>query len=320
MLKYLGSRIDTVLPYLRRRRIFEGLPSRSMEGIRFLELSNCWIRYVVAGQGPHTIVIAPDSPVTMEAYAEVLAILSQKHRVLIFETPSFGFSLPKPGFDFSFEAMTETMAEFLRRMNMGPYVLAIPCVAGFSAIAIARRYPDMVTALVSTQTPSWQQERHWLRSLDRMRALTWPIWAQLLGLYLRRKTHFVHKFTTQQRRESLMALSQQTLAQGANNPLASACQCYMPHVREPGWLGKVTQPAISIWGTGDKTHHRAGTDRHSILQYLPDAHLLDFPEAGHFVEAEAPEKFARAVMAFVDELPAARGSTPKLRADSASGV
>lgn len=302
MLKYIGTRIDTLIPYMRRSQAFYGPPSSSLAGVQFMELSNCWIRYIVKGTGLRTIVIAPDSPVTMEAYTEVIDRLSKKYRVLVFETPGFGFSIPKPGFDFSFEALTETIAEFLQRMDMGPYVLAIPCIAGFSAIAIARRYPTMVEGLVTTQTPSWEQKRHWLHSWDKWGVLTWPVWAQVLGRLLRGKTHHVHKIITRQRQEYLMQLSKETLELGANNPLASACQCYMLK-RAPGWLGKVDQPAISIWGKGDKSHVRAGTDRTTILEYLPNAKLIDFEDVGHFIEAEVPEKFAAAVSEFVDELP-----------------
>ncbi len=302
MFKYLGTRIDTLIPYFRRSSAFDGPPSNSLSGVQFMELSNCWIRYIVKGTGERTIVIAPDSPVTMEAYEELINRLSKKYRVLIFETPGFGFSVPKPSFDFSFEALTETIAEFLRRMNMGPYVLAIPCIAGFSAIAIARRYPEMVDGLVTTQTPSWTQERHWLHSWEKWGVLSWPIWAQVLGRFLRSKTHHVHKIITRQRQEFLAELSKETLEQGANNPLASACQCYMLK-REPGWLGKVNQPTISIWGMGDKSHARAGTDRKTILEYLPNAKLIDFENVGHFIEAEVPEKFAAAVSDFVDALP-----------------
>lgn len=307
MIHYLASRIDSVIPYLGRKRLLEGPASKSMEGIQFMELSNCWIRYLVRGNGPRTIVVAPDSPVTMEAYEELVNELAEKHRVVLFETPSFGFSVPKPHFNFSFEACTETITNFLQRLNLGPYVLAIPCVAGLSGIAIARRHPNLVEAIVSTQTPNWKQQRAWVRSWDYVGffgVMTWPFWAQLWGFYFKtRKTHLCHKIITRQRKEELMAWSKQTLAQGACNPLPTACQCYLVK-REPGWLGKASQPAISIWGKGDRSHVRSGTDRNTILEYLPQAQLVDFEDAGHFLEAEVPEKFARVVNEFIEGLPA----------------
>jgi pimeloyl-ACP methyl ester carboxylesterase len=305
MIRYLASRIDTLFPYWGRKRLLNGPASTSMQGIQFMELSNCWVRYLVRGNGSRTIVIAPDSPVTMEAYEELVNALAKKHRVVLFETPAFGFSVPKPHFNFSFEACTETITDFLQKLNLGPYVLALPCVAGLSGIAIARRHPEMVEAIVSTQTPNWQQQRAWVRSWDNVGfvgIMTWPFWSQLLGMLLRRKVHLCHKIITMQRREELMQLSQLTLKQGSCNPLPTACQCYLVK-REPGWLGKASQPAISIWGKGDRSHVRSGTDRNTIREYLPHAQLVDFEDAGHFLEAEVPAKFAKVVNTFIDGLP-----------------
>jgi pimeloyl-ACP methyl ester carboxylesterase len=304
MISYIASRIDTILPFLQRKKTFHGEPSRSMPNIQFMELSNCWVRYLVCGEGERTIVIAPDSPVTMEAYGSVVEALSKDNRVVLFETPAFGFSVPKLGFNFSYMAWTETIAEFLRRLALGPYVLAIPCVAGLSAIGIARRYPEMVEAIVSTQTPAWHHERNWVRSWDQKGVMTWPFWAQALGHYFKtRKVHLIHKLITHQKRDYLMKLSQKTLAQGASNPLATSCQCYLLE-KEPSWLGPVDVPAISIWGKADRSHDKSGTDRTSILRYLPHAKLIDFEDAGHFLEAEVPEKFAAVVDEFIKSLPA----------------
>jgi pimeloyl-ACP methyl ester carboxylesterase len=138
--------------------------------------------------------------------------------------------------------------------------------------------------------------------------MTWPFWSQILGFYFKtRKTHLCHKIITKQRREELMALSQQTLKQGACNPLPTACQCYLVK-KVPGWLGKATQPAISIWGKADRSHVRSGTDRTTIREYLPYAQLVDFEDAGHFLEAEMPAKFAAVVNAFIDGLPVRSGA------------
>jgi pimeloyl-ACP methyl ester carboxylesterase len=307
MFAYLASRIDSIVPYLGRKKVLSGPPAQAMPGVQFMELNNCWIRYLVRGNGPRTIVIAPDSPVTMEAYAELVDLLAAHHRVVLYETPAFSFSVPKPGFDFSFEGWTDTIETFLRKLGLGPYVLAIPCVAGLSGIAIARRSPELVEAIVSTQTPNWEQQRRWVRSWNNVGAvgtMTWPFWSQLLALYAKtRVTHFCHKLITLQRQKELMALSKRTLAQGASNPLPTACQCYLKK-RPPGWLGRVNQPAISIWGTGDSSHKRSGTDRTTIQEYLPNAQMIDFPQAGHFLEAEIPAEFAKAVLDFLATLPA----------------
>ncbi len=296
----LAKYIDTVIPYVQRNKFFKDSFINAIEGIRFMEMSNCWIRYTVRGKGKHTLVIAPDSPVTIEAYTDILETLAQKYRVVIFETPAFGFSIPKLHFDFSYETYTETIAKFLQKLDLGPYILAIPCVAGLSAIGVANRYPQMVKALISTQTPCWSDQRNWVRGWDKMGIMTVPFWSQFMGHYLKtRKVYMIHRVISNQRQERLEALSKMTLSHGACNSLATACQYYLKK-KEPELLRPIKQPSISIWGTADWSHDRTGTEKTSILKYLPNSELVYFEEAGHFLEVEAPLRFMETIDAFID--------------------
>lgn len=104
----------------------------------------------------------------------------------------------------------------------------IPHVAGFSANAIARFCPDLLAALVSTQTLLWARTRQCLRAPYEVQTLPSRIWEQFLISYLGRQGYLVHNFTAQQRLESLTALG-----------LASACRCYMTHPRRQGWVGLI---------------------------------------------------------------------------------
>jgi pimeloyl-ACP methyl ester carboxylesterase len=295
----IAKYIDTVIPYLNRNKVFQSEYVNQIEGIQFMELANCWVRYLVKGEGKHTIVLAPDSPVTIEAYDQVIDILSKKYRVLIFETPAFGFSIPKIQFDFSYNGWTETIADFLKKVNLGPYVLAIPCVAGLSAIGIANKYPEMVEGIVSTQTPCWKDERNWVRSWDMKGVMTVPFWAQIMGHYLKtKKVHLIHRLITNKNKKHLEELSKKTLKEGACNCLATACQYYLVKDK-PELLTPIHQPAISIWGEADKSHIRSGTVKTSILDYLPNADIIYLKEAGHFLEVEEPELFTQIVMDFI---------------------
>lgn len=296
----LAKYIDTVVPYLNQKKVFNDPYINAIEGIRFMDLSNCWVRYLVKGKGKHTIVLAPDSPVTIEAYLDIVDELSKAYRVVIFETPAFGFSIPKIHFDFSYNGWTRTIADFLTKLDLGPYVLAIPCVAGLSAIGIANRYPKMVEAIISTQTPCWSDERNWVRSWDKMGVMTVPIWAQIMGHYLKtRKVHLIHRVITNKNKRKLETISKETLKHGACNCLATACQYYLVK-KEPELLKPIKQPSISIWGEADKSHDRSGTKKDSVLKYLPNSEMVYFKEAGHFIEVEEPQLFVQTIKNFID--------------------
>lgn len=291
--------IDTIVPYFNRKKVLNDPFVHAIEGIRFMELSNCWVRYLVKGKGKETLVLAPDGPVTIEAYSEIIDELAKHHRVVIFETPGFGFSIPKVHFNFSYEGWTNTIADFLIKLDLAPYILAIPCVAGLSAIGIANKHSKIVKGLITTQTSCWHDERNWVRSWDKMGVMTVPFWAQIMGHYLKkRKVHLIHRVISNKNKEQLEALSKETLKHGACNCLATACQYYLVK-KEPTWLKPIQQPSISIWGEADKSHQRSGTDPRSVLEYLPQSKIVYFKEAGHFVEVEEPKLFINTVNDFI---------------------
>lgn len=91
---------------------------------------------------------------------------------------------------------------------------------------------------------------------------------------------------------------------GAHNSLASAFQMLThEHAGEGGIVAASAPteplPALSVWGATDRSHR--GTDRSTSLLGWPGAaaEAVEFPEAGHFPELEAPSAFADAVAAFV---------------------
>ena len=94
--------IDTVVPNIRSRSIAQSSEFNSRPGIANLQLSTTLIRYRMVGDGPQTLVLAADPPVVIEQYDELIQCLKDDFRVIVFELPGFGFSLPRSGFRFDF--------------------------------------------------------------------------------------------------------------------------------------------------------------------------------------------------------------------------
>jgi hypothetical protein len=99
--------------------------------------------------------------------------------VVVFEVPGFGFSMPQFGFRFDFLDANDVAVEFLRRLDLGPYVLAFPCVSAYAAIDIANRATELVSGVVILQAPSWEEEVKWKHGRDRQGILSKPIVGQL---------------------------------------------------------------------------------------------------------------------------------------------
>lgn len=63
--------------------------------------------------------------------------------------------------------------------------------------------------------------------------------------------------------------------------------------------GAITVPTLVIWGERDEPFRQ---DQRRILGAIPGSRLLVYPETGHIVHWEQPERVAADIVAFVEEL------------------
>lgn len=286
-----GTWLDTLVTPWRRARVERGAGSRTRPDLHFMHLRRASVRYRAGGTGSRCVVFCADPPVVLELYDALMAELGADYRVVVFEMPAYGLSLPRLGLSFALEAVAELIAEFLRRLELGPAILAFPCVPAYSALWIAGRYPDLVSGLVLMQAPDWEQELRWKQGRDPKNLLGRPYLGQLLLRLLRRKRAGLWYRLALGRRELLQPfneITQGSFDHGGGFALASAFQKHLAGP-EPAF-GAIHQPALVIWGEADRSHQH--TDKASILRYLPQASLVNFEDVGHFPELEAPQRFA----------------------------
>ena len=291
-----GTWLDTLVTPRRRAKVTRGPGSRPRPDLHFMHLRRASIRYRLAGTGTRSIVFCADPPVTLELYDELIAELAADFRVVVFELPAFGLSLPRLGLSFGLEAMAGVIREFLQQLALGPYVLAFPCVPAYSALWLAGHHPELVSGLVLMQAPDWQGELDWKHGRDPKNILGRPYLGQIMLRLLRRQRAGLWYRLALGRRELLPHFTDTTQCafdHGAGFSLASAFQGHL-NGPEPAF-GNITQPALVVWGQADRSHQH--TDQASIRRYLPQARILSFTEAGHFPELEAPQRFAAEVRA-----------------------
>jgi pimeloyl-ACP methyl ester carboxylesterase len=286
-----GTWLDTVVTPWRRARVTRGPGSRTRPDLRFMHLPHASIRYRDSGGAKPAVVFCTDPPVVLELYDALIEELAADHRVIVFELPAFGLSLPRLGLSFRLETVAALVGEFLHCLSLGPAILAFPCVPAYSALWLATRRPELVRGLVLMQAPDWQQELHWKHGRDPRNILGRPYLGQLLLRLLRRKRAGLWYRLALGRRELLQPFTEVTQCSfdhGGGFALASAFQRHLAGP-EPDF-GTPGQPALVLWGEADRSH--AHTDRASILRYLPQARLVHLEGVGHFPELEAPQRFA----------------------------
>lgn len=298
MLNAIAQAFDTIPTHWRLARTQAGLAAHTRADIRFVDLGNTLIRLRQAGNRGPSLVIATDPPVPLEIYDGLLGSLADRYRVSVFELPGFGCSLPRVGFQLSMRSATRAITQLLRKLPHGPHVLALPCVTGFIALAIARAEPRLVKRLVLMQTPTWTDAQLWLAGRDPKRILRRPIVGQLALAAMRNKRirqWYRTALADPARIDEFAEATLQNFAHGGCFCLASAYQDFLQD--HQGLLGRVTQDTLLIWGNADPSHR--ATNFFATQALAPNSKTLQLDGAGHFPELEASASFVSALDSFL---------------------
>ncbi|AEG69140.1 hydrolase or acyltransferase protein [Ralstonia solanacearum Po82] len=234
-------------------------------------------------------MMAPDGPNTIEHYARLIELLSPALRVVCFDMPGFGHSIPAPRYSHALDEGARAILDVLDRLNIGRATLAFSCANGLYAVNAARMAPDSVAGLVLSQTPSLASMQAWVD-----RTIPWPLRIPVAGqaiawLFRKKLVKSWYPMALPKGRKHLFRDAALDAMHGG------ACFCLAGIVqgltREtmPSADG-LAAPCTMIWGGSDPSHRP--TDPTSLHQCVPHAEIEIFEECGHFPDVEAPERFA----------------------------
>jgi pimeloyl-ACP methyl ester carboxylesterase len=276
--------------------------AQSRAGVQFLVLSKATVRVRVsqsAKPGARTVVFAADPPCGIEHFDGLFERLSPDYNVVCYEQPGFGFSKPHRNFRFSPDDYTQTLAELLQTLRLGLYTLAFECVAVYPALQVAARQPELIDGLFLMQAPVWAEEQRWVSRVDPQGHLSRPVLGQLAMAFSKEKlTNIWYKLALKDRTQlpQFRDVALEGFKHRACYCLASMFQAW-GEVADYAPAKPIEQPAMVVWGNGDKTH--LPTDKRSILQYVPNAHYEEWDDAGHFPELEQTERFVQKLTDFI---------------------
>ncbi len=310
-----GYDIDIWRLQRRAKRLDPAWVTKTRPGIRLIDLPITQVRVRVAGKGNRTIVFACDMPNVVENYDEVIRCLENDYRVVCFEQPGFGFSYPKPGFNFTRQAYADVLADVLRELALGPYILAFPCVSIFYGLQTAKQHADLVEQLVLMQATTWARQCDWAATvMGRFMLVTaalpifgkevtsapflgQAVWAAVEPAFARRThPHVIYKAS--ERQELFKRLSTplyEAFDHGACNCMASAFQHYFKDAEAA--IPIVDQSTLILWATGDRSHQKS--DSHGLIAYAPNAVWQEIPDTGHHLDLENPEAVTGAIKRFL---------------------
>ncbi len=237
------------------------------------------------------VMFVPDGPNGIEHYAALIALLTQRLRVVCFDMPGFGHSLPQWNTTHRLDDGARAVFAVMDALHISKATLAFSCANGFYAIRAAQIAPARVTRLVLTQTPSLGAMRAWVT-----RIIPWPLRVPVAGQIIawasRRKMSAWWTSKGPARGTDVtafQAFTHKAFNQGSCFCLAGIVQGLM---RGPGMPAEaVVAPCTLIWGGADRSHKP--TLPRSLRKHVAHAEIVQWDDCGHFPELEQPERYAR---------------------------
>ncbi|WP_040699123.1 alpha/beta fold hydrolase [Nocardia vinacea] len=264
---------------------------------RFVTIDGHTIHYVDEGAGP-TLLFLHGNPTWSFVYREVIGALRDEFRCIALDYPGFGLSSAHPDYRYLPEEHIQVVTAFVDALALNGVTLVAHDWGGPIGLATVEQRPGAFARLVLANTWGWPNgdpKAHIASHV--MGGLVGRLLIRQLNLFvnamipaghrLRKPTaeemdHYRKALATPDRRQASAVLPRRITASRAL--LADV---------EAGLPGLAPLPTLIIWGNADVVF--GDKERRRWEQLFPNHHTVIIDGAGHFVQSDAPWKFAAAI-------------------------
>lgn len=258
----------------------------------FVEVDGGAMHYIDEGTG-EPILFVHGTPTWSFLYRHLIKALRADHRCVAPDHIGFGLSDKPAGWGYSFAEHARNLATLIERLDLGPFTLVAHDLGGPIALAYALEHPERVARLALFNTYMWPMEGEfavpavgklfggalgrllYLRMNISARSLLPMVYADRAKLTPAIHSQYLGPFPTPADRHGMYAFARQV---AAGSPWCAGLW------ERRGALAGI--PAQLIWGMRDITFGPKYLAR--WREALPQAQVLELPDAGHFVQEEAP--------------------------------
>lgn len=271
----------------------------------YIEVNGGRMHYVDEGEGP-PIVMVHGTPTWSFLYRNLLSALVKSHRVVAIDHLGFGLSdKPEEG-DYRPETLARNLEALIWRLDLEDIVLVVHDFGGPIGLSYAIEHPENIRALVLFNT--------WMWSLGGTRAeKASKIMAGPIGRFLYKRLNFSPKVLIKAAFADKSKLTKD-IHRHYVEAFPTSADRHAPWVFARELIGSTDwyeslwsrreqiadKPALALWGMKDPTFGPDALARWK--ETLRNVKVVEFPDAGHFVQEEAPRESTREVRTFLSGL------------------
>ncbi|WP_329408036.1 alpha/beta fold hydrolase [Nocardia vinacea] len=265
---------------------------------RFVAIDGHTIHYVDEGSGP-ILLFLHGNPTWSFVYRDVIGALRDEFRCIALDFPGFGLSSARPDYRYLPEEHFEVVTSFVDALALSEVTLVAHDWGGPIGLATVEQRPAAFERLVLTNTWGWPMNgdpkahiashvmggpvgRLLIRQFNLFVEAAIPAGHRLRQPTAEEMGHYRKALATPDRRHASAVLPR----------CITASRALLADV-EAGLPGLASLPTLIIWGNADVVF--GDKERRRWEQLFPNHHTVIVEGAGHFVQSDAPDRFAAAI-------------------------
>jgi haloalkane dehalogenase len=266
---------------------------------RWFDSSRGRMHYVDEGSGP-PILLCHGNPTWSFLYRDIVVALRDRFRCIVPDYLGFGLSERPAGFGYAIDEHARVVGELVDHLSLAEYLTMGQDWGGPISMAVAVERADRVRGVILGNTWFWPVDVLSTKIFSRVMSSPLMQWAIL------HRNFFVEQLipagTAHRPNDAVMAhyrgvqpdpQARRGVATMPRELLAAAPLLDRLSREVPDKLG--AKPALFVWGMKDFAF-RPGPALPRMRAAFPDHMLVELPTAKHFIQEDAPDEIAAAII------------------------
>jgi pimeloyl-ACP methyl ester carboxylesterase len=282
---------------------YDGVPPGAPKDAYYADVGGARLRFVDEGEGP-AVVLLHGFASAIEAWRGVREeLLKTHHRVIALDLKGFGWS-SRPEGDYSPQAEAALVLALMDQRNVKSAAVVAHSWGSSVALAMVMAAPERVTRLALYDAWVYEQQLPttflWARANGVGEALFDLFYAERPDEKMARAFYDPKKYVSERFVEEV----ERALDRPGTTAAALAAVRGQRFTEMESHYREVKQPVLLLWGREDEVTLLEYGER--LSHELPHAHLVVYPQCGHFPMIEAAGTSTDDLVSFLDASPGAR--------------